>query len=326
MALRKTLVGRFLHLAKLSSPDPQIRLPPNSSFLLQRRPVVLPAVPPDRRPFPYGDRLLDRIRGLHPDRIRLDGLSPPPAEKVKDEMVAERRGITVEEARKVLRASQIEAARARLRAIPMSCIAYWEFVQICCDASGGEQGVGIARSLDESGAVIVLGNVVFLRPELVAKAIENVIPLSLTQPSDPRRKELREMEEKKAEIDRKAVAQVRRELWSGLGFLVVQTIGFMRLTFWELSWDVMEPICFYVTSAYFMAGYFFFMRTSKDPSFEGFFESRFAAKQKRLMKLYNFDLDRFNALGRACPLPSPPPLEEFPSSSYKKSMLIGAIH
>ncbi|KAG1362674.1 hypothetical protein COCNU_10G008930 [Cocos nucifera] len=44
----------------------------------------------------------------------------------------------------------------------MSCIAYLEFIQICCDAFDGEQGVGIARSLDESGAVIVLGNVVFL--------------------------------------------------------------------------------------------------------------------------------------------------------------------
>lgn len=134
------------------------------------------------------------------------------------------------------------------------------------------------------------------------------------------------MEKKKAEIDRKAVAQVRRELWCGLGFLVMQTVGFMRLTFWELSWDVMEPICFYVTSIQVMAGYFFFLRTSKDPSFEGFFESRFAATQKRLMKLYNFDLDRFNELRRACPLPSPPPSEELPCSFYKKGMLIEAAH
>ncbi|XP_008796724.2 calcium uniporter protein 2, mitochondrial-like [Phoenix dactylifera] len=317
MALRRTLAGRFLHLAKLSSPDPQIRPPPNSPFLLRRRLLQRrPVVPPDRLLLlPSGDRLLDRIRGINPDRIRLGGISPPPAEKVKDETAAER-GITVEEARKVLRASQMEAARARLRAIPMSCIPYSDFLQICRDASGGEQGAGIARSLDEAGAVIVLGNAVFLRPESVAKAIENVIPLSMTQPNDPRRKELREMEEKKAEIDRKAVARVRRELWCGLGFLVMQTVGFMRLTFWELSWDVMEPICFYVTSVYFMAGYFFFLRTSKDPSFEGFFENRFAAKQKRLMKVCNFDLHRFNELRTACPLPSPSsPSEEFPSSA-----------
>ncbi|KAF8409903.1 hypothetical protein HHK36_002422 [Tetracentron sinense] len=62
----------------------------------------------------------------------------------------------------------------------------------------------------------------------------------------------------------------------------------------------MEPICFYVTSVYFMAGYAFFLRTSKDPSFEGFFESRFSAKQRRLMKINNFDMGRFNQLRKAC--------------------------
>uniref|UniRef100_A0A3Q7F0F6 Calcium uniporter protein C-terminal domain-containing protein n=1 Tax=Solanum lycopersicum TaxID=4081 RepID=A0A3Q7F0F6_SOLLC len=74
----------------------------------------------------------------------------------------------------------------------------------------------------------------------------------------------------------------------------------MRLTFWELSWDVMEPICFYVTSFYCMAGYTFFLRTAKEPSFEGFYQSRFVAKQKRLMKVRNFDLERYNELKRAC--------------------------
>ncbi|PKU67668.1 hypothetical protein MA16_Dca023220 [Dendrobium catenatum] len=109
-------------------------------------------------------------------------------------------------------------------------------------------------------------------------------------------KELKEMEAKKAEIDSKAAAGVRRELWCGLGFLLAQTLGFFRLTFWELSWDVMEPVCFFMTSIYFTAGYGFFLKTSRDPSFEGFFETRFAAKQKRLLRDSNFDLRRFDEL------------------------------
>lgn len=108
------------------------------------------------------------------------------------------------------------------------------------------------------------------------------------------------MEKQKAAIDEKVHAMVRRELWCGLGFLVVQTAAFMRLTFWELSWDVMEPICFYVTSMYCMGGYAFFLRTSKEPSFEGFYQSRFTAKQKRLLKVHNFDTTRYNELRRAC--------------------------
>lgn len=134
----------------------------------------------------------------------------------------------------------------------------------------------------------------------VVKAIQRIIPLTQSRPSESRIKDLEEMEKKKFAIDQKAESLVRRELWAGLGFLVVQTIGFMRLTFWELSWDVMEPICFYVTSMYFMAGYAFFLRTSKEPSFEGFFQSRFAAKQKRLMEISNFDVDKYIKLRKAC--------------------------
>lgn len=135
----------------------------------------------------------------------------------------------------------------------------------------------------------------------VAKAIGGLlpVPVAAAHVNDPRRKEFEEMEKQKAAIDKKADSLVRRELWCGLGYLVVQTAGFMRLTFWELTWDVMEPICFYVTSMYFMAGYTFFLRTSKEPSFEGFFQNRFTAKQKRLMKTENFDIVRYNELRRA---------------------------
>lgn len=160
-----------------------------------------------------------------------------------------------------------------------------------------------------------------------------MIPASVAPASSAQIIELKEMEKKKAEIDAKAEAHVRRELWCGLGFLVIQTAGFMRLTFWELNWDVMEPICFYVTSLYFMAGYAFFMRTSRDPSFEGFFESRFSAKQKRLMKARNFDINRFKELGRAGHFSRSQPLKESSSSScspyhcdsHGKSTLFGPL-
>ncbi|CAN0864418.1 Calcium uniporter protein 1, mitochondrial, partial [Linum grandiflorum] len=127
-----------------------------------------------------------------------------------------------------------------------------------------------------------------------------LIPFPATNPDDPRKKELEHLQQQKSSIDQKAIAQVRRELWGGLAYLVIQTAGFMRLTFWELSWDVMEPICFYVTSMYVMAGYGFFLRTSREPTFEGFFESRFRAKQKKLMKACDFDLKRYDELRKIC--------------------------
>ncbi|WOL17701.1 calcium uniporter protein 2, mitochondrial-like [Canna indica] len=346
MALCKTLARRFSNAAKLSSAKPPPpssvasilqRLIPGSGAhepgllrrFLQRRPLFQSAAPPPARlALPVGDDLADRIREMNATRIRLDGLLPPPRPPT---------GMRTEEARKVVRAARMEVARARLRETGRSCVSYAEFVRVCREVAGGmEEGVGIGTALDESGVVIVLGDTVFVRPEMLTKAIESMIPPSMSPQGDPRREELKKMEAKKAAIDAKAEALVRKELWGGLAFLVLQTAGFMRLTFWELSWDVMEPICFFVTSLYFMAGYAFFLRTSRDPSFEGFFQSRLDAKRWRLMKARNFDVGRFNELRRDGGFSLSRPSEELSSSSSSCSLhchchgrrdtLFGSVH
>uniref|UniRef100_A0A0E0CXK4 Calcium uniporter protein C-terminal domain-containing protein n=1 Tax=Oryza meridionalis TaxID=40149 RepID=A0A0E0CXK4_9ORYZ len=241
------------------------------------------------------------------NRLRLDGLVPPTT-AVTRPPEEEEVGVTVEEARKVARAAEMEVARARLRSNAQSVVSGSEFAALCVDIAGGaEGGRRLARALDDSGVVIVLGDAVFLRPDMIAKAIGNMIPATAhatraaasvveVRKKREEEEELRAMGEEKAGIDAAAAAQVRRELWCGLGLLAAQTLGFMRLTFWELSWDVMEPVCFYVTSLYFMSGYAFFMRTSTEPSFEGFYRSRLASRQRRLMRARRFDVARYEAL------------------------------
>lgn len=145
----------------------------------------------------------------------------------------------------------------------------------------------------------------------MAKSVATVISEATATPNDPRKRELEQMEKQKSEIDQKAKSLVRRELYCGLGFLMAQTLGFMRLTFWELSWDVMEPICFFVTSFHFAMGYGFFLRTSTEPTFEGFFQRRLKAKQLKLMKAYNFDLEKYQRLSKIL----------YPENSFRASTL-----
>ncbi|RWW04297.1 hypothetical protein BHE74_00013563 [Ensete ventricosum] len=291
MALRRALPHRFLNTAKASSYT-QSLAPPLRSSSSDVSPSLLPnTVFLYHRPVfrtPVGVELVDRIQGIGSGRICLEGLSPPPPTPPDV--------VPVAEARKVLRAAQMEAVRTRLRGLGRSCVSYAEFFRVCGEVPGVESDVGLASALDTCGAVLVLGD--------VAQAIESMIPASLAQRSEARAKELKEMEARKVSIDAEAAALVKREMWWGLGVLALQTAGFMRLTFWELSWDVMEPICFYVTSVYFMLGYAFFLRTSRDPSFEGFFHARFAARQKRLMKTHSFDMDRLNELRRGATTPA----------------------
>lgn len=265
--------------------------------------------------------------GIKRDRIRLEGLTPPmlpPLEKRNSPSRTSRTTvattldgivISVNDAKKLLKLSQLETLKSTLGRIPQDSITYPEFLKMCVDSAGSNQGSELAKILDESGSVIVLGNIVFLRPEQLTKAIQSVIPLPICDKNDARKTEFENMEKEKEIIDAKAEVLVKRELWSGLGLLVLQTAGFMRLTFWELSWDVMEPICFFVTSVYFMTGYAFFLKTSKDPSFEGFFQNRFGAKQKKLMKSSNFNVERYNELKRAY-YPSPAASKAVSSSSF----------
>ncbi|XP_030545432.2 calcium uniporter protein 4, mitochondrial-like [Rhodamnia argentea] len=328
MALRKALAKRLFDSPRSSSaaaalPSLQAILPPppngaTASFhreyltspkaaekglfrrFLQRRAInqAAGARLPEFLSLPVGDKLREKLRSLNGlgggDRLQLGGLSPP----VAGDPLA---GVTIGDARKLLRLSRAETIKAKLREIDARSISYDEFVRICDQACGGgeAEGAEFAKALDESGNVIVLGNVVFLRPEQVAKSVESLIYQSIARPNDPRRRELEQMERHKALIDDKARAQVKGELYCGLGFLVAQTLGLMRLTFWELTWDVMEPICFFLTNLHVTLAYGFFLRTSREPTFEGYFQRRFKTKQQKLMKIHNFDADRYRELCRA---------------------------
>ncbi|XWS14618.1 hypothetical protein CRYUN_Cryun35bG0024700 [Craigia yunnanensis] len=324
MALRKTLVRRPFSCYRINNPLVTVETSPFSIHTVLRREYVASPESGERGFFrrffhrrasgqsspgfseifsvPVGEKLREKLRGINitDDRLRLDGLTPPlsPATDTEtDESLAK---ISVEDARKLLRVSQIEKLKAKLREIPKSSISYYEFAKVCFEGCGNEaQALELAKLLDQSGNVIVLGNVVYLRPEQLAKSMETIISESMALPNDPRRKELDEMEKQKAQIDKKADSVVRGELYCGLGLVVVQTLGFIRLTFWELSWDVMEPICFFVTSLHFALAYAFFLRTSTQPTFEGYFQRRFKAKQKKLMKVHSFDIEKYNKLRQA---------------------------
>ncbi|KAJ8549976.1 hypothetical protein K7X08_033683 [Anisodus acutangulus] len=148
-------------------PDKQIAPEPgdNGIFrrLIHRRPMYpSPATSPELRSLPTGESLIEKLRemDISRNRIKLDGLMPPEPEGK----------LTVADVRKVLKVSQLEMVKSRLTQIEKSCISYSEFLQICSGiSSNNDQGLKFAKILDDSGTVIVLGNVVFLRPDQTGK-------------------------------------------------------------------------------------------------------------------------------------------------------------
>lgn len=49
--------------------------------------------------------------------------------------------------------------------------------------------------------------------------------------------------------------------WCGLGYMALQ-FGFLaRLTWWEYSWDIMEPVTYFVTYGTAIAAYAYYVLT-----------------------------------------------------------------
>jgi calcium uniporter protein, mitochondrial len=80
---------------------------------------------------PLADRIRDLGVGVAFPRINLDGLVPPAPVPAKQEPDAAlpAASLTVEEARKVLRATQMEAARARIRESGADAVPYADFLR-----------------------------------------------------------------------------------------------------------------------------------------------------------------------------------------------------
>ena len=49
--------------------------------------------------------------------------------------------------------------------------------------------------------------------------------------------------------------------WLGLGLMSLQFGVLARLTWWEYSWDIMEPVTYFVTYGTAIAGYAYFVMT-----------------------------------------------------------------
>lgn len=184
MALRKTLAERLFNITKTSRRAPtNCRISSTAASRISQNPTRNNAPDPGDngvfRRFLHktamfqpriigGENLMEKLIaiGIARDRIRLDGLSPPPTLKAAEKEKAE--GLTVKEAKKVLRAVKMEMVKDKLRMIERNWIPYSEFVRVCEEACWDrELGLQFAKSLDDAGNVIVLGNVVFLKPEQV---------------------------------------------------------------------------------------------------------------------------------------------------------------
>lgn len=106
--------------------------------------------------------------------------------------------------------------------------------------------------------------------------------------------EVRPLENEKHEMEENASKISTYILWGGLCIMIVQFAVFFRLTFWELSWDFMEPVSYFVSLGYGILFYLYFLLVNENPEFEQIRDRlRVYFKRKKEQK---FDYQRYERL------------------------------
>jgi len=75
--------------------------------------------------------------------------------------------------------------------------------------------------------------------------------------------ELEPLEQKRQELETVAERRTTVLTWVGLGLMSVQFGILARLTWWEYSWDIMEPVTYFVTYGTAMAAYAYYVVTKQ---------------------------------------------------------------
>ena len=145
-----------------------------------------------------------------------------------------------------------------------------EFQRTVPDATEAD-ATRVCDALASAGAVLKQGTLVYLRPDEVAEALRRALPAdipTLQQQLAAAQAELATLEEQRSAIGRRARWRVKAINYSVFGALVMQWAVLFRLTYWELSWDVMEPVGFFTGGLTSVASFAWFLKTRQDFTFE----------------------------------------------------------
>jgi len=109
-------------------------------------------------------------------------------------------------------------------------------------------------------------------------------------------KEYDELTDKKAVIDQMALKSSNRWIVACGAYMVLQASILARLTWWEFSWDIMEPITYFITVSTGIVGWTYFAMTKNEYTYQNLRDQLANRKKIKLYKRKGFDLRRYHYL------------------------------
>lgn len=110
------------------------------------------------------------------------------------------------------------------------------------------------------------------------------------------KEQLEPLEQKKQELMTLSRRRTTMLSWLGLGLMGVQLGILARLTWWEYSWDIMEPISYFAGYATTMATYAYFVVTRQDYVLPEVRDRLFLIAFYKFARRRGMDVSRYNDL------------------------------
>ncbi|XP_076818825.1 calcium uniporter protein, mitochondrial-like [Clavelina lepadiformis] len=108
--------------------------------------------------------------------------------------------------------------------------------------------------------------------------------------------EVKPLSQLKRSLADSAASRTKYLMWGGLAFMGTQFGLLARLTWWEYSWDIMEPVTYFITYGTAIIMYGYFLLTQQEYIYPDARDRQFLRFFHRAANKQDFDIERFNKL------------------------------
>lgn len=186
-----------------------------------------------------------------------------------------------------------------------------EYIQFAEDKGiSKDQAIAYLRTLHKLGNLLFFeGNVeledtIILNPRAVASSIERALRVpelksqtkaSLEAQLEGLKKNLAELQGAYESIDAKSSRGANFIMYSVLGGLLFQWLLFARFTWWDFSWDVMEPVTYFtMTAELSLGGYLYYLWQGSEFANVDMWTILYNWRFRRIARGRGFDIQKWN--------------------------------
>jgi hypothetical protein len=212
----------------------------------------------------------------------------------------------------LLKREEFLTVRRKLEDIHREQITLQEYLNICdnCGLSIDEAH-RLSQSLTDSGIIYhnasssdpLLSENILLKSHKISSVLhgaygKNVLFSGAKTLSEYEslKKEYEQLQVKKERLEKKALAYANNWIVVCGVYLIIQGAVLARLVWWEFSWDIMEPITYFITFSTGIIGWIYFTIAKSEYTYSNLRDNLASRKRERLYRAHDFNMERYQQL------------------------------